>query len=175
MKHWMKKWGGLGLFLVLFLAALGGFIYATSRPMALKAEDLTPAAADNTDPGLELSLSLTGQQLQMTFRNNTDFTLDSGASVDGNHEIVVSAHLDILLDGVWYTVPYEPYATAGIGLELEPGDVCQVRVSLSHYDRLPDGQYRVSFGGQRRSTGAYYRAYARLDVENGLYVLPETP
>ena len=175
MKHWMKKWGGLGLFLVLLLAILGGFLYHTSRPMALKAEDLTPAAAGNTDPGLELSLSLTGQQLQMTFRNNAGFTLDSGASVDGNREIVVSPNLDILLDGTWYTVPCEPYTIFGIGLELEPGDVCQARVSLSHYDRLPDGQYRVSFGGKRWSTGAYYRAYARLDVENELYVLPETP
>ena len=42
MKQWIKKWGGVGLFLVLFLAALGGFIWFTSRPVELRAEDGKP-------------------------------------------------------------------------------------------------------------------------------------
>ena len=175
MKQWLKQWGGVGLFLVLFLIGLGGFIWFTSRPVELKAEDLTPAEERNTDPGLELSLALTGQQLRMTFVNNSGFTLDSEASVDGNRELIVHGSLDILLDGVWYTVPCEPFATAGVGLELAPGGTVQARMVLLQYGKLPDGQYRVSFGGKRLSTGVWYTAFARLDMEKGMYVLPETP
>lgn len=141
MKQWLRKWGGVSLFLVLFLTVLGGFLWFTSRPVELKSEDLTPAKECDTDPGLELSLLLTGQQLQMTFVNNTDFTLDSGAGVDGNRELIVHAGLDILLDGVWYTVPCEPLATAGVRVTLAPGDTVQARVHLAQYGKLPDGQY----------------------------------
>lgn len=60
--------------------------------------------------------------------------------------LLVLAVLDGLLGGVWYHVPHRGYATAGVGKETGPGEIFSFAPILSPYGRLPDGQYRLSFG-----------------------------
>lgn len=84
--------------------------------------------------------------ISATLSSNTDICLDRGASAGPNAETIFSPGLEVFLDGIWYEVPFEPYASAGIGLKLSPGDSVSGQVSLSHYGRLPDGQYRALYG-----------------------------
>lgn len=54
-------------------------------------------------------------------------------------------HLDILLDGVWYTAPPVPgqWAFNDIGLILPAGAVLEKNYSLTMYGDLPAGHYRL--------------------------------
>ena len=176
MKQWIKKWGGVGLFLVLFLAALGGFIWFTSRPVELKTENLIPAETWESYPGTELSLELTKYKLSATFRNHSDMTFYHGDPPD-------YSGLEVLLEGTWYHVPHKDYATAGVGKDAGPGDNFTFEPILSPYGKLPDGQYRLSFGywyddperDVPLSEQPFYVSYALFDVVKGVYAQPETP
>lgn len=139
-------------------------------PKVWDVTQLTVSESQSHLSGLEFVLNLDNTPISATFSNNTDICLDSGASAGPNAEIIFSPELEVLLDGVWYEVPFEPYASAGIGLELSPGDSVSGQVSFSHYGRLPDGQYRTLYGAYLPSSNMRYVAYAYLDVQNGRYV-----
>ncbi|MCI8422067.1 MAG: hypothetical protein HFF50_00825 [Lawsonibacter sp.] len=178
MKRFVQTWGkciGVVSLLVLVLAV---FVWRTSRPVTLHAEELTRAVERETYPGTQLKLDITAYQMTMTVENHSDITLESGAAVDQNKEIFEIPWLEVLLDGVWYSVPHETYASAGVGLELAPGEAVSMRVVLSPYGKLPDGQYRISFGywpldpGEDRLPAQerpFYAVYARFDMEKGRY------
>lgn len=177
----LKKWGGLAAVLAVLAAGLGTLVWYTSRPVQLDPAKLTPAETAEPCPGAELSLEIKGALMELTFSNHSDARLESGAAVDGERNLYFTGGLQVLLDGQWYEVPSEEYATAGVGLELEPGDSVSGQYSLSPYGTLPDGQYRISFGYWQRSPSEddpllrqpYHKSYARFDVESGRYVTPD--
>ena len=183
MKRILKEYS-VALVLAAVLLVLIGFFLWKSQPVHLKAADLTPAETEESYPGAELSLEINGYQIGLTFSNNSDSRLESGASVGRDNELFFDGGLEILLDGVWYTVPQKDYVTAGVGLELEPGDSVSGNCSLSPYERLSDGQYRVSMGYwvfdpelgyPLAGRHLYYVTYARLDIVDGRYTLPDAP
>lgn len=178
----LKKWSGLVLTLAVLAAGLGVFAWYTARPVDLDPAELTRAETVEPYPGTELSLEINGALINLTFSNHSDARLESGASVDGERNLFFSGGLQVLLDGQWYEVPSETYATAGVGLELEPGDSVSGQYSLSPYGTLPDGQYRITFGYWQRSPSEqdpllrqpYHQSYARFAVESGRYVTPDS-
>ncbi len=176
MKNAVKKWGPFCGVLAILLGGLAAFVWVTSRPVSLRAEELSPAETLAAYPGAELTLETSGYQLELTFSNHSDVRLESGASVDQNRDLFFDAGLAVLLDGQWYWVPHKEYDTAGVGLEAEPGDTVQGQVFLSPYGKLPDGQYRITFGYWHRSSDGplqeqdYYESYAQFRVEGGRYI-----
>lgn len=177
----LKKWGALMVVLGVLAVGLGTLVWYTSRPVVLDPAKLTPAETGETFPGAELSLKLNGALINLTFSNHSDARLESGASVDGDRNLFFTGGLQVLLEGQWYKVPSEEYATAGVGLELEPGDSVSGQYSLSPYGTLSDGQYRIAFGYWKRSPGEedpllrqpYHCSYAEFSVKDGRYVTPE--
>ena len=129
------------------MAALIGACLWSSRPVRLDAGALTPAETLDSLPGLELYLDThRGHTLSMTVVNRSGLSVESGGSVDQDAALYLEPGLDVLLNGTWYNVPYEPYTSAGVGLELDPVEEIEGQVRLSQFRRLPDGQYRLSFG-----------------------------
>lgn len=175
MNLWLKKWSGFCVFLILLICMLGCFIWVTSRPVSLKAEELTLAEPCETYPGTELSLDLTKYQINLTFVNNSGAPFDHGDPPD--------CDLEVLLDGAWYYVPYKDYATAGTGRITQPGETFSFQPILKPYGKLPDGQYRLAFGywyydpawEGPQNEQPFYMAYARFDVADSVYVLPQEP
>lgn len=171
----LKKWGGLAAALAVLAAGLGALVWYTSRPVQLDPAKLTPAETRDSVSGTELSLSISGTAMDLTFSNRSDARLESGAAVDGDGNLYFTGGLQVLLDGQWYEVPSEEYATAGVGLELEPGDSVSGQYSLSPYGALPDGQYRVAFGYWQRSPSEedpllrqpYRQSYAEFSLKDG--------
>ena len=49
----------------------------------------------------------------MTVMNRSGLSVESGGSVDQDATLYLDPGLDVLLNGAWYNVPYEPYASAG--------------------------------------------------------------
>ena len=133
MKQLLKQYAG-GLILLALLTALIGACLWSSRPVRLDAGALMPAETLDSLPGLELYLDThRGHTLSMTVVNRSGLSVESGGSVDQD------AGLDVLLNGTWYNVPYEPYTSAGVGLELDPVEEIEGQVRLSQFRRLPDG------------------------------------
>lgn len=101
------------------------YIYLENKLFSRKTWDdtrLTVSKLQSQLLGLEFVLNLDSMSISATFSNNMDIRLDSGASAGSDTETIFSPELEVLLDGVWYEVPFEPYASAGIGLELASGD-----------------------------------------------------
>lgn len=171
----LKKWGALVLTLAVLAVGLGVFAWHTARPVELNPAELTLAETVEPYPGAELSLEINGALISLTFSNHSEARLESGASVDGDRNLFFTGGLQVLLDGQWYKVPSEPYATAGVGLELEPGDSVSGQYSLSPYGKLPDGQYRIAFVYWQSSLGeedpllrqSYRQSYAEFRLEYG--------
>ena len=171
----LKKWGALVLMLAVLAVGLGVFAWYTARPVELNPAELTPAETVESCPGAELSLAVKGKLMELTFSNHSDARLESGASVDGDRNLLFTGGLQVLLDGQWYEVPAEKYATAGVGLELEPGDSVSGQYSFSPYGKLPDGQYRIAFAYWQRSPDegdpllrqSYCQSYAEFRLEYG--------
>lgn len=183
MKRILKQYS-IAFVLAAVLLALIGFFLWKSQPVPLEAAGLTPAETEESYPGVELTLESNGYQIGLIFSNNSDARLESGAAVGRNNELFFSGGLEILLDGVWYTVPHKDYATAGVGLELEPGDSVSGYYSLSPYEKLPDGQYQLpvgywvfdpELGYPLAGRHPYYVTYARFDIVDGRYTLPDAP
>lgn len=166
--------------LALVLAAGAALFFLNRPPAPFDLAELTPAETVESCPSAELSLEIDGHSLELTFQNNSDSWLASGASVDRNNDFFFHGGLDVFLDGQWYQVPSEDIVTAGVGLELEPGDSVSGAYSFVGYDQLPDGQYRFPFGywvfdptsDRPISEGPYYESYAEFLVEDGQYTLP---
>ena len=171
----LKKWSGLVLTLAVLGVGLGVFAWYTSRPVELDPAELAPAETGEPCPGAELSLAVNGYLMELTFSNHSDARLESGAAVDGDGNLYFTGGLQVLLDGQWYEVPSEEYATAGVGLELEPGDSVSGQYSISPYGTLPDGQYRISLGYWQRSPSEedpllrqpYRQSYAEFSLKDG--------
>ena len=178
----LRKWGALMVVLGVLAVGLGTLAWYTFRPVVLDPAKLTPAETVETFPGAELSLELNGALINLTFSNRGDARLESGASVDGDRNLFFTGGLQVLLEGQWYEVPSEEYATAGVGLELEPGDSVSGQYTLSPYGKLSDGQYRIAFGYWQSTPSEddpllrqpYHKSYARFDVKDGKYVAPES-
>lgn len=169
--------------LILLIGGMVSFALWSSQPMSLRPEELTPVSDSSSPyPGTELSLEMDGAHLLLTFINRSDAHLTSGASVRQDKTLHFSGGLQVLLDGQWYFVPHKDYATAGVGLELGPGDSVSGEYSISPiYGRLPDGQYRLPFHYWRREPGSdaplsqqpSYISYASFIVSDGQYVLAD--
>lgn len=67
MKNAVKKWGSFCGVLAILLGGLAAFAWFTSRPVSLRAEELTPAETMEAYSGAELTLETTGYQLYLTF------------------------------------------------------------------------------------------------------------
>ena len=180
MKQLLKQYAG-GLILLALLTALIGACLWSSRPIRLNASELTPAETLDSLPGLELYLDThRSHTLSMTVVNRSGLSVESGGSVDQDATLYLDPGLDVLLNGTWYNVPYEPYASAGVGLELAPGEEIEGQTSLSQYGHLPDGQYRLSFvywqqapGDERpRKELPLYASYTGLEISGGNDTLP---
>lgn len=165
------------------MAALIGACLWSSRPVRLDAGALTPAETLDSLPGLELYLDThRGHTLSMTVVNRSGLSVESSGSADQDTTLYLEPGLDVLLNGngIWYNVPYEPYTSAGVGLELAPGEEVEGQVRLSQFGRLPDGQYRLSFvywkhipGDERhRKDLPLYASYTGLEISDGSYTLP---
>lgn len=177
----VKKWGKLCVIIVLLSAAAGTFLWYTSRPALLDPAKLTLAETYESCPGTALALDITNYQMTMVLENHSDIHIESGAAVDADRALYEIPGLDILLDGIWYKVPSETYSTAGVGLILAPGDSVEMKIVLSPYGELPDGQYRLSYSyvyydpAWERAVVenpdyAEYTLYARFDIANRKYV-----
>ncbi len=170
-----KKWVGFVLVLAVCGGALSGLIRHTSHPAALDPAELTPAEALESYPGTELSLELKGGKIGLIFWNNSDTAFDH----DGSPSVDVG--VEVLLDGIWYEVPCENYATAGVDRITGPGETFRAKPILEPYGKLPDGQYRLSFGYWKYDPAwekplnqqPFYTSYARFHVTEGQYALPE--
>ena len=180
MKQLLKQYAG-GLILLALLTALIGACLWSSRPVRLDAGALTPAETLDSLPGLELYLDThRGHTLSMTVVNRSGLSVESGGSVDQDATLYLEPGLDVLLNGIWYNVPYEPYTSAGVGLELAPGEEVEGQVRLSQFGRLPDGQYRLSFGywtqapedERPRKDLPLYASDTGLEILDGNYTLP---
>ena len=165
---------------VLLAVLLASFFFLTRPPKPYDSTELTPAETVESYPGTELSLKIDGHSLELTFQNGSDSWLSSGASVDQNQELFLHGSLAVLLDGQWYEVPQEDIATAGVGLELAPGDSVSGSFSFAGYSSLPDGLYRISFGywafdpGENTpvNSNPYFESYAEFEIQSGKYILP---
>ena len=176
-----RKLSGIMVALVVLAMGLGALAWYTSQPADLDLAKLAPAETRDSVPGTELSLSIRGTALDLTFSNHSDVRLESGAAVDGDRNLYFTGGLQVLLDGQWYVMPSEAYATAGVGLELQPGDSVSGSYYLTPYGDLPDGTYRIAFDYRQTSPSTndplmhhpHHQSYARFDVKTGRYVLPE--
>jgi hypothetical protein len=170
----MKKHKQYSYFIIIIAALVLLGIFVGNRlfsPKTWDAAQLTVSKSQAQLPGLELVLDLDSMPIGVRFSNNTDIHLESGASVGSDMETIFSLDLEVLLDGVWYEVPSESYASAGIGLELAPGDSVSGQAGFPYYGKLPDGQYRALYGAYSPSSNLqYYVAYAYLGVQDGRYV-----
>lgn len=171
----LKKWSGLVLTLAVLAVGLGVFAWYTARPVDLDPAELTPAETAESYPGCTLSLEVAGQSIrQASFFNGSTQYFYHGDPPD-------YSGLEVLLEGTWYHVPHKEYATAGVGKVTGPGEQFSFEPILSPYGRLPDGQYRLSFGYWEYDPNwdvplrerPFYVSYARFDVENGRYVTPD--
>ena len=168
----LKKWGGLMAALAVLAAGVGALVWYTSRPVELNPAKLTPAETAEPYPGCTLSLELAGRSIrQASFFNGSTEYFYHGDPPD-------YSGLEVLLEGTWYHVPHRDYSTAGVGKVTGPGEQFSFEPILSPYGRLPDGQYRLSFGYWENDPNwneplrerPFYVSYARFDVENGKYV-----
>lgn len=166
--------------LILVLVAGAALFLLTRPPEPFDPAELTPAETAESCPGAKLSLEIDGLSLELTFQNNSDSWLASGASVDGDNNFFFHGGLDVFLSGQWYQVPREDIVTADVGLELEPGDSVSGAYSFVGYDQLPDGQYRIPLGywvfdptsDRPISEGPYYESYAEFLVADSRCALP---
>lgn len=167
MKQLLKQYAG-GLILLALLTALIGACLWSSRPVRLNASELTPAETLDSLPGLELYLDThRGHTLSMTVVNRSGLSVESGGSVDQDATLYLDPGLDVLLNGTWYNVPYEPYASAGVGLELAPGEEIEGQTSLSfvYWQQAP--------GDERpRKDLPLYASYTGLEILGGNDTLP---
>ena len=178
----LKKWSAPALTIALLAVCAGIFYWYTSRTMVLDPAKLTPAETVESCPGAELSLTISGTDMALTFSNHSDARLESGAAVGGDRNFYFTGGLQVLLEDQWYMMPSEAYSTAGVGLELQPGDSVSGPYDLTPYGDLPDGAYRIAFDYRQRSPSAddplmhhpYHQSYARFDVETGRYVIPNS-
>lgn len=166
-----KKW--ILLFAVAVVAIL--ICCAIEVPPTWDVAELVEAEPRTTLQGLEFLLNEDASPFGATLVNRTDFLLESAAIVGVYDDMIFIPGLEVKLDGHWYTVPREDYFSAGIGLELAPGDRVSGKLSLGPYGygRLPDGAYRVFYSAYRPdSPMASYTAYAYFDIQNRRYCLP---
>ena len=168
-----REWAGFALFVLAAAVGISGFVWWTSRPVELAAEDLIPTETCESYPETELSLELTKYKIAVTFHNNSDTTFYHGDPPD-------YSSLDVRLDGKWYYVPHEDYSTAGVGMETGPEQSFTFEPILAPYGKLPDGEYRISFGFWNAEVMPIDRLpegvlYARFDVSDGYYIQPQTP
>ena len=171
----LKKWSGPVLTLAVLAVGLGVFAWYTARPVDLDPAELTPAETAESCPDCTLSLEVAGRSIrQASFFNGSTQYFYHGDPPD-------YSGLEVLLEGTWYHVPHKEYATAGVGKVTGPGEQFSFEPILSPYGRLPDGQYRLSFGYWEYDPNwdvplrerPFYVSYARFDVENGRYVTPD--
>ena len=174
-----KLFGGSILPAIILAAAVLAYVWFLSRPPEpFDPAELTPAETLEAYPGTELSLEIDGHVLNVTFQNNSDSWLSSGATIDENKHLFLHGGLAVLLDGRWYQVPHKDIATAGVGLELAPGDSVPGAFSFTAYDALPDGQYRIPYGywtfdpasDRSHRANPYYESYVTFAVQNGKYL-----
>ncbi len=162
------------LALCLVLAGLIGFFLWRDRPLALDPAQL--ALSDNqrglSSPEAELALDIRPGRIDLSLTNLGRESLFSGASVGSENRLFTGGEIEVLLNGRWYQVPQERYASAGVGIELGPGESFQAEVFLNPARRLPDGQYRFSFGYQYGERLLRHISCARFDVARGRYVQP---
>lgn len=172
----LKKWSGLVLTLAVLAAGLGVFAWYTARPVDLDPAELTPAETAESYPDCTLSLEVAGRSIrQASFFNGSTQYFYHGDPPD-------YSGLEVLLEGTWYHVPHKEYATAGVGKVTGPGEQFSFEPILSPYGRLPDGQYRLSFGYWEDAPDSdeplherpFYVSYARFAVESGRYVTPDS-
>ena len=164
--------------LILVLAAGAALLLLTRPPEPFDPAELTPAETVLSYPGAELSLEISGRQVALTFSNHSGARLDTGVAVGTDRERFFFGGLDVFLDGRWYQVPHKDIATAGVGLELAPGDSVPGAFSFTAYDALPDGQYRIPYGywtfdpasDQSHRTNPYYESYVTFAIQNGKYL-----
>ena len=72
--------------------AVGAALFFLNRPPApFDPAELTPAETVESCPSAELSLEIDGHSLELTFQNNSDSWLASGASVDRNNDFSSTA------------------------------------------------------------------------------------
>lgn len=181
MKTVLKKYVPAAV-LILILAALIVFFLWLDRPLELDPAQLTRAEYQESCPGVELILDIKPGQLDMTLANRGDAVLSFGAAVDAENRLFTGGGIEAALNGVWYQVPQERYASAGVGIELASEETFQARISLNPERKLPDGQYRFAFHYQCESPESdlpvreqpRYCSYARFDVAKGAYVQPES-
>ena len=177
-----KKLGGIMVALAVLAVGLGALAWYASQPAGLDPAKLAPAETRDSVPGTELSLSISGTGMELTFSNHSDARLESGAAVGGDRNLYFAGGLQVLLDGQWYEMPSEAYSIVGVGLELQPGDSVSGVYDLTPYGDLPDGEYRIAFDYWQRSPSdddplmhhPYHQSYARFDVKTGRYALPES-
>ena len=171
----LKKWSGLVLTLAVLGVGLGVFAWYTARPVDLDPEELTPAETAESYPDCTLSLEVAGRSIrQASFFNGSTQYFYHGDPPD-------YSGLEVLLEGTWYHVPHRDYSTAGVGKVTGPGEQFSFDPILSPYGKLPDGQYRLSFGYWENDPNwdeplrerPFCVSYARFDVESGRYVIPE--
>ena len=171
---WMQKWWKLLLVLAVLAGLLGGGIWATSRPVVLDPAQLTAAETGQSHPDCRLSLEVSRGRVQRAeFHNESGETFYHGDPPD-------YSGLEVCLGGVWYHVPHRDYATAGVGKETGPGETFSFAPILSPYGRLPDGQYRLSFGywlwdekeDVYLSQRPFFVSYAGFAIQKGQWVLP---
>lgn len=172
----MKKWGALVLVLAVLMGLLGGLMWITSRPVVLKAAELTAVEPTESYPECQLSLGIShGRIRSAVFQNESTQSFYHGDPPD-------YSGLEVCLNGVWYHVPHREYATAGEGKVTGPGENFSFEPVLSPYGKLPNGQYRLSFGywqedldkNEPITQQAFFVSYAPFEIQNGQYVLPRS-
>lgn len=175
MKAFLKKWG---VFCILGAAALvvfGILAWNSGKLSDWNPKELAVSQSPAAAPGLELTLNLEEYPIGVTFTNNSEFPLESCASVGKDaDDVIFFLGLEVLLDGVWYIVPSRVGDSAGIGLNLEPGNAVNGRAGLSLYGQLPDGHYRASYSAWLPGAEEVYVAYAYFDAANRRCVSPGT-
>ncbi len=107
-------------------------------------ELLTEAQPAATVPGLVTSAAKYGNTLTVTIENQSE------QAYMGEKDDYV---LEVCLDEVWYEIPVAVWVRYERGdvLSILPGQKTKMRYSLSIYDSLPDGTYRLITGsGENR-------------------------
>ena len=93
-----------------------------------------------------------------------------------------SAGLEVLLDGLWYGVPWKTDLNYGVTAEsytLEPGGRTSISQLPQHYgDGFPDGRYRIVFHYHiyDRKTDTYQDAgfsAAEFQIQDSLFFCPD--
>ena len=173
MKVW-KKWRNLILVLAVLAGGTGALMWYLHRPVVLDPAQLTAADTLSAYPGTELSLEIAHGTIRgAVFRNESTRTVYHGDPPD-------YSGLEVCLEGIWYHVPHQEYATSGVGEKTGPGECFAFEPILSPYGTLPDGQYRLSFGYWPYDGGedmplrqqTLFVCYARFDSQKGQCVFP---